>query len=221
MGLLLLLLYSHHANVNNPQSVPYPAAQKPDIRDRLIGEYRLAPNLSPSLASLQYLLVTRPIIMPASQLSGKHSCFRGRPILYAMRAPHPSIMSPASSIPKTQNKDRRLPAACIPWPVPTTSKKVFGDVAGECVLRKPNRVEILQGMVLGSRGVYPISSRSSSMLLCLNTKKCMQRGGLKIEIKSKWVVQRENYHREIKRDWNKKVQTTCCCTAVTLGHFHH
>ena len=144
MGLLLLLLYSHHANVNNPQSVPYPAAQKPDIRNRLIGEYRLAPNLSPSLASLQYLLVTRPIIMPASQLSGTHSCFRGRPILYAMRAPHPSIMSPASSIPKTQNKDRRLPAACIPWPVPTTSKKVFGDVAGECVLRKPNRAGILQ-----------------------------------------------------------------------------
>lgn len=144
MGLLLLLLYSHHANVNNPQSVPYPAAQKPDIRNRLIGEYRLAPNLSPSLASLQYLLVTRPIIMPASQLSGKHSCFRGRPILYAMGAPHPSIMSPASSIPKTQNKDRRLPAACIPWPVPTTSKKVFGDVAGECVLRKPNRAGILQ-----------------------------------------------------------------------------
>ena len=50
-GFAFIIIVQSSCNVNSPQSVPWPAAKKPDIRDRLIGEYRLAPNLSPSLAS--------------------------------------------------------------------------------------------------------------------------------------------------------------------------
>lgn len=166
-GFAFIIIVQSSCNVNNPQSVPCPAAQKPDIRDRLIGEY-----LSPSLASFAVSLgdwanyyASLPTFREAFLLSWQADivCHEGSPSINnvhcLIHAQDPKTRIVGSLQPAFHGLFLQLRRRSLGmWPGNVCSGNQIGS-------------KFFKSMVLGSRGVYPISSRSSSMLLCLNTEK--------------------------------------------------